>query len=82
MAGGRGEDWQVSEEALWWPPSKVAGKYLAPYLAGHIEEMQVPDGGIGVEVRVDGDPVRRRPLLASDGGGRVRAIHTGGTPAS
>ena len=66
VAGGRGEDWQVSEEALWWPPSKVAGKYLAPYLAGHIEEMQVPDGGIDVEVRVDGDPVRRRTLLAPD----------------
>jgi sulfide:quinone oxidoreductase len=24
---------QVSSRALWWPPGKVAGRYLAPYLA-------------------------------------------------
>ncbi len=24
----------ASEQALWWPPAKVAGRYLAPYLAG------------------------------------------------
>ena len=24
---------QVSTRALWWPPGKVAGRYLAPYLA-------------------------------------------------
>ena len=30
---GSGEDWRVSDHALWWPPSKIAGKRLAPYLA-------------------------------------------------
>jgi sulfide:quinone oxidoreductase len=24
---------QVSSRALWWPPGKVAGRYLAPYLS-------------------------------------------------
>jgi sulfide:quinone oxidoreductase len=31
-AGGD-EEAIVAEHALWWPPSKVAGRYLAPYLA-------------------------------------------------
>ncbi len=25
---------EVSDHALWWPPTKIAGRYLAPYLAG------------------------------------------------
>jgi sulfide:quinone oxidoreductase len=25
----------VAVNPLWWPPSKIAGRYLAPYLAGH-----------------------------------------------
>ena len=45
VAGGRGDDWQVSEEALWWPPSKVAGRHLAPYLARHVKEMDSPAAG-------------------------------------
>lgn len=24
----------VADEALWWPPAKIAGRYLAPFLAG------------------------------------------------
>ena len=31
-AGDRGE---AQRRALWWPPTKVAGDYLAPYLAMH-----------------------------------------------
>ena len=33
VSGGRGEDWRVADDALWWPPSKIAGRRLAPYLA-------------------------------------------------
>jgi sulfide:quinone oxidoreductase len=29
----RGGDSAVSDGPLWWPPSKIAGRYLAPYLA-------------------------------------------------
>jgi sulfide:quinone oxidoreductase len=32
--GGRGDTSTVSDEALWWPPAKIAGRYLAPFLAG------------------------------------------------
>jgi len=45
VAGGRGGDWKVSDHALWWPPSKIAGKRLAPYLAlRHAELEEDPDG--------------------------------------
>jgi sulfide:quinone oxidoreductase len=33
ISGGGGDVSLASEEALWWPPCKVAGRYLAPYLA-------------------------------------------------
>jgi sulfide:quinone oxidoreductase len=32
LEGGHGEDAEVSKQALWWPPSKIAGVHLAPYL--------------------------------------------------
>ena len=39
-APGRGE---VSTEPLWWPPDKIAGRHLAPYLARRLD-LVVPDG--------------------------------------
>ena len=30
-----GDDGEAQRRALWWPPTKVAGAYLAPYLAMH-----------------------------------------------
>jgi hypothetical protein len=41
---------------LWWPPTKVAGKYLAPYLALE-EEFE--------RAQTVGNSIRRRALLAS-----------------
>jgi sulfide:quinone oxidoreductase len=32
ISGGVGDDSTVSDEALWWPPNKLCGRYLAPYL--------------------------------------------------
>jgi hypothetical protein len=29
---GHDDGAQSSPETLWWPPSKIAGRYLAPYL--------------------------------------------------
>jgi sulfide:quinone oxidoreductase len=34
LAGGRGDTAEAEGQALWWPPTKVSGRYLAPYLAG------------------------------------------------
>jgi sulfide:quinone oxidoreductase len=33
LGGGRGESSAISDDALWWPPGKIAGRYLGPFLA-------------------------------------------------
>ncbi len=33
--GGGGDPVEIAASPLWWPPGKIAGRYLAPYLAGH-----------------------------------------------
>jgi sulfide:quinone oxidoreductase len=35
IAGTTGDSFEIASNPLWWPPSKIAGRYLAPYLAGH-----------------------------------------------
>ena len=53
-AGGEG-DGATATHALWWPPGKVAGRYLAPWLAVRDEEAlagDVPHSG-SVPVQVD-----------------------------
>jgi len=35
IAGGSGEASTVAAEPLWWPPAKIVGRYLAPFLAEH-----------------------------------------------
>jgi sulfide:quinone oxidoreductase len=32
---GTGSSFETAGNPLWWPPSKIAGRYLAPYLARH-----------------------------------------------
>jgi sulfide:quinone oxidoreductase len=34
IAGTDGDSFETALTPLWWPPSKIAGRYLAPYLAG------------------------------------------------
>lgn len=34
LHGANGVPGEANENALWWPPAKVAARYLAPYLAG------------------------------------------------
>jgi sulfide:quinone oxidoreductase len=40
---------------LWWPPAKIAGRYLAPFLAQRlgISAEPAPSDAIGVEVELD-----------------------------
>jgi sulfide:quinone oxidoreductase len=52
VSGGRGEDWRVSDHALWWPPSKIAGKRLAPYLALRHDELEQEPSGLSVDVEL------------------------------
>jgi hypothetical protein len=35
VTGGHGSSSQISEEPTWSPPTKIAAKYLAPYLDAH-----------------------------------------------
>jgi sulfide:quinone oxidoreductase len=34
ISGAGGDDSQSADHTLWWPPAKIAGRYLAPYLHG------------------------------------------------
>ena len=35
VGNGRVREQRATVDPLWWPPSKIAARYLAPYLAGH-----------------------------------------------
>jgi sulfide:quinone oxidoreductase len=61
--GGVGESSQASPEPLWWPPAKIVGRYLAPFLAGltGLEEPgRHPASGIPVEIELGIDATRER----------------------
>jgi sulfide:quinone oxidoreductase len=53
-AGGVG---QASAEALWWPPAKIVGRYLAPFLAERVgaqaQTGPAPPSGVSVEVELE-----------------------------
>lgn len=58
LSGGRGETSEAARHALWWPPGKIAGKYLAPHLAGLAKaDLQPPPPvdakSLSVEVALD-----------------------------
>ena len=38
ISGTSGDESMSSGHTLWWPPGKVAGPYLAPYLAAREEK--------------------------------------------
>lgn len=45
-------------EPLWWPPAKIVGRHLAPFLASHMGLSETPpqvEGGKAVEVEVEID---------------------------
>jgi sulfide:quinone oxidoreductase len=39
ISGGGGDDSIFAREALWWPPNKLSGRYLAPYLSSQVGEL-------------------------------------------
>jgi sulfide:quinone oxidoreductase len=38
VSGEAGDDSTISSTTLWWPPDKIAGRYLAPYLSSQVGE--------------------------------------------
>jgi sulfide:quinone oxidoreductase len=67
LSGG-GTSW-VSRESLWWPPAKIVGRYLSPFLAevtGISPPSEPPrEAGIPVEARLDADATARRDRLVA-----------------
>jgi len=56
-AGGAG-DGEVADHTLWWPPGKVAGRRLAPYLAERDEGAVAPAGDAIAGLAVQADLAR------------------------
>ena len=55
--GGADDAGMAERHALWWPPTKIAGRYLAPYLAALEEaEFRADDRPAGqlVDLRLEG----------------------------
>jgi sulfide:quinone oxidoreductase len=42
ISGTAGDESTSTDHTLWWPPGKVAGAYLAPYLAGREQQPSGP----------------------------------------
>jgi sulfide:quinone oxidoreductase len=60
IGGGRGETSTVTPYPLWWPPSKIAGGYLARYLREAGLPVPPPPAGpvtLPVEVELGADPL-------------------------
>jgi sulfide:quinone oxidoreductase len=38
ISGGAGDDSMISTKPLWWPPNKLFGRYLAPYLSRQADD--------------------------------------------
>ena len=57
VSGGAGDDSTISTEPLWWPPNKLCGRYLAPYLSRQAGDsadvMPQQQDGIPVEIALD-----------------------------
>ena len=61
---GTAEGW-VSAEPLWWPPAKIVGRHLSPFLAGltGIPAASPPAAGIDVQVELNAEDTTRRDRL-------------------
>jgi sulfide:quinone oxidoreductase len=50
--GGAGETSTASESSLWWPPSKIAARWVSTFLANEQLGTSAPDPGDGIDVSV------------------------------
>jgi sulfide:quinone oxidoreductase len=54
LAGGAGDTSTARDEPLWWPPGKIVGRHLAPFLAERAGAiLSPPAGSDAVRVEVD-----------------------------
>jgi len=75
ITGGFGETSVADTEPLWWPPAKIVGRYLSPFLGSFAgvevpPEAAAPTGSVDVEVELDEEDVSglttRRPPLPGE----------------
>ncbi len=71
LSGAAGDRSEATRKPLWWPPGKVAGKYLAPHLAALTHEHLEPPppegfGSLSVEVDLTGNGVPQSGLPPGD----------------
>jgi sulfide:quinone oxidoreductase len=50
----------ASSQPLWWPPAKIAGRYLAPYLTGQVNQPPTLPSAIQIELPIDPEKPRAR----------------------
>jgi sulfide:quinone oxidoreductase len=65
ISGGAGDDSEISPRALWWPPNKIAARYLAPYLSrqtGDAADVHLPAGADTIHIEADLEELVDRPL--------------------
>jgi sulfide:quinone oxidoreductase len=58
LTGGAGDASSASPEPLWWPPAKIVGRYLAPFLGTFAGVESTPEapaapGSVPIEVEID-----------------------------
>jgi hypothetical protein len=63
ITGGAGDVSVASPEPLWWPPAKIVGRYLAPFLGAFAGVESPPEapaapGAVPVEVELDAAKVQ------------------------
>jgi sulfide:quinone oxidoreductase len=73
VSGGEDHRPAASTHALWWPPSKIAGHWLAPYLAQSQEEPEQEPTGLAVEAEVSSS-ARRRAVIGHGRDRRPRLV--------
>src|SRR5439155_22648246 len=59
LTGGAGDTSTAQSEPLWWPPGKIVGRHLAPFLAERADEILVPPAGtdaLAVEIDLTSAP--------------------------
>jgi sulfide:quinone oxidoreductase len=74
VSGGEDHPPFASTRALWWPPSKIAGRWLAPYLAQRHDELEHEPAGLAVEAEAPLPGATRRALIGHDPAGPDRLV--------
>jgi sulfide:quinone oxidoreductase len=87
ITGGAGDASSASPEPLWWPPAKIVGRYLAPFLGAFAGVESPPEapaapGSVAVESELDAAIVHElaalrletAPAGKGDGGGTVADV--------